>query len=120
MTPLLASLLAATIISLVSLVGILFLLIKKKILNKILILLVGFSAGALIGGAFLHLIPEAAESGEWNYVSLAILIGFSISLDKKYPTNAPKIANTAEVKLNISALALVKPAYNNTPKSEIS
>lgn len=78
MTPLLASLLAASIISSISLVGILFLLIKKKVLNKVLILLVGFSAGTLIGGAFLHLIPEAAENGEWNYVSLAILIGFSV------------------------------------------
>jgi zinc and cadmium transporter len=46
-------------ISLIAFVGALTLFLKEKILNKILLLLVAFSAGTLIGGAFLHLIPEA-------------------------------------------------------------
>jgi len=33
-------------------------MIKGKSLERILLVLVGFSAGALMGGAFLHLIPE--------------------------------------------------------------
>jgi len=78
MTPLLASLIATIIISAIALVGIIFLVFSKKTLNKILLLLVGFSAGTLIGGAFLHLIPEAAEKGDWDNVALAILIGFSV------------------------------------------
>jgi len=34
---------------------------KKEVLDKILIFLVSLSAGALMGGAFLHLLPEASE-----------------------------------------------------------
>ena len=78
MTPLFASLIATTLISAIALIGIIFLAFSKKTLSKILLLLVGFSAGALIGGAFLHLIPEAAEKGSWDNVALAILIGFSV------------------------------------------
>lgn len=55
------SILSVIIVSLVSLVGILFLAFKLKTLKKFLLLLVSFSAGGLIGGAFLHLLPEAAE-----------------------------------------------------------
>jgi len=35
-------------------------------LNKILLILVSLSAGALMGGAFLHLIPEAIEKAAHN------------------------------------------------------
>ena len=49
------------LVSLISLVGIFTLAIKDNLLHKILFCLIGFSAGALIGGAFLHLIPEAVE-----------------------------------------------------------
>jgi zinc and cadmium transporter len=52
---------ATFIVSLVSVVGILALFLKNKILEKILLLLVGLSAGAMMGGAFLHLLPEAIE-----------------------------------------------------------
>lgn len=78
MTPLLASLIATILVSTIALAGIIFLAFRKKTLNKILLLLVGFSAGTLIGGAFLHLIPEAVEEGGWDNVSIAILIGFSL------------------------------------------
>jgi len=49
------------LVSLIAFVGILVLFLKEELLNKILLILVAFSAGALIGGAFLHLIPEAIE-----------------------------------------------------------
>ena len=52
---------ATLVVSLISLVGIATLSLKTKLLNKILLILVGFSAGALMGGAFLHLLPEALE-----------------------------------------------------------
>jgi len=51
----------AFLISLIAFIGIFTLAIKDKILNKILLILVSLSAGALMGGAFLHLIPEAVE-----------------------------------------------------------
>lgn len=46
------------LISLIAFIGAITLFLKEKLLNKILLILVAFSAGALIGGAFLHLIPE--------------------------------------------------------------
>ena len=48
-------------IALIAFIGVFALSLKDKILNKILLVLVSLSAGALMGGAFLHLIPEAIE-----------------------------------------------------------
>lgn len=59
---LLAQILLSTfIVSIISLIGILTLAIKDKILQKALFCLIGFSAGALISSAFLHIMPEALE-----------------------------------------------------------
>jgi len=49
------------IVSLVSLIGIVFINKKLEELQKVSFYLVSFSAGALITGSFLHLIPEALE-----------------------------------------------------------
>jgi zinc and cadmium transporter len=49
-------------ISLVSLLGALGLVVRPDALRGALLLLVSFAAGALLGDAFLHLIPEIAES----------------------------------------------------------
>lgn len=68
---------ATIIISLISLIGIVTLIIKERFLEKILLLLVGFSAGALIGGAFLHLIPESLTGYSKEDTFLYVLIGFS-------------------------------------------
>lgn len=56
-------------------IGIITLLFKKKHLNAILLLLVAFSAGALLGGAFLHLIPESVNQGGGQVVFIYILAG---------------------------------------------
>lgn len=57
------TLISVIIVSLISFVGILMLSFRKKFLEKILIFLVSFAIGALIGDAFLHLLPEAIEKG---------------------------------------------------------
>jgi zinc and cadmium transporter len=67
---------ASIIVSLISFVGIISLLLKENLLNKILLLLISFSAGALIGGAFLHLIPEAVEKSGHSEVYLFVIVGF--------------------------------------------
>ncbi|MDD5356239.1 MAG: ZIP family metal transporter [Candidatus Omnitrophica bacterium] len=67
---------ASVIVSLISFVGIISLLLKENLLNKILLLLISFSAGALIGGAFLHLIPEAVEKSGHSEVYLFVIVGF--------------------------------------------
>ena len=68
---------ATFIVSLVSLIGLFGLAIKTKLLDRILFLLVGLSAGALIGDAFLHLIPEAVAGGSTELTFLFIIVGFS-------------------------------------------
>ncbi|MBU0757090.1 MAG: ZIP family metal transporter [Nanoarchaeota archaeon] len=78
MNALLNSIIATLIISFVSLIGIVTVFLKKKKMENILLWLVGLSAGALIGGAFLHLIPEAAEVIGFEKVALLTLLGFSV------------------------------------------
>lgn len=64
----LAYIISTTIlISLVSFIGIFTLALKDKVLNKILLFLVSLSAGALMAGAFLHLIPEAIEESIYEH-----------------------------------------------------
>lgn len=54
------ALIASFAVSLISLIGIFALWVKEDALKRIIIFLVAFAAGSLIGGAFLDLIPEAA------------------------------------------------------------
>lgn len=73
------SLISVFIVSVISLVGIFTLIINKNKLNKILLYLVSFSAGALFGGAFLHLLPEAAEEhGLTTQIALYLILGILI------------------------------------------
>jgi zinc and cadmium transporter len=78
------SILSTLIVSIVSLIGIFTLGIKVEKLKKVLIYLISFSAGALLGDAFLHLLPELAEEGLSVIFSLSILAGILIffSLEK--------------------------------------
>lgn len=74
-----AIILATFSISLCVWAAVLFLYFKKETLDKITIFLVSLSAGALTGGAFLHLLPEAAEKipGENLYlIALAAFVFF--------------------------------------------
>lgn len=71
------------LISLIAFFGALVLALKEKILDKLLLVLVAFSAGALIGGAFLHLLPEAILEMNVDETSLItvftyLLAGFCI------------------------------------------
>ena len=76
---------ASIAVSLISLIGIFSLLFRERWFNKILILLIGFSAGGLIGGAFLHLLPEALEQGEAQAIFLYLIFGFiSFFILEKY------------------------------------
>lgn len=73
------SLLSVTFVSLLSLLGVFTLGIKEKYLRKILIYFVSFSAGALFGDAFIHLIPEVYKKGVAFHTSLFFLSGIFIS-----------------------------------------
>lgn len=67
---------ASVAVSLISLIGIFALTFQGKFLDRILVLLIGFSAGGLIGGAFLHILPEALEQYRDNSVFFYVIIGF--------------------------------------------
>lgn len=69
-------LLATFVVSLISFVGIFTLTLKGRMLDKILLILVGLSAGTLMGGAFIHLLPESVEGSIGTDAFLIVLVGF--------------------------------------------
>lgn len=73
------ALLAASVVGLLSFSGALSLAVKADKLNKILIYLVSFAAGSMIGAAFFHMLPEVIESsGKILPVFIFVLVGFSL------------------------------------------
>jgi len=76
MKTLLFILIATIIDSLIGFVGVFSLWIKKKLLQKTLGYLVAYSAGALLGGAFFHLLAESVEVTEPFLAMGFALLGF--------------------------------------------
>lgn len=79
------SLVSVFLVSLISFVGVLSLIIRKEKLKNFLIYFVSFSAGALFGDVFFHLLPEVIEENGFQItISLSILFGifFSFLLEK--------------------------------------
>ncbi|MDO8667528.1 MAG: ZIP family metal transporter [bacterium] len=68
------------IVSLLSLIGVFLLPVKRSNLNKLTIFLVSLSAGTLLGDSFLHLIPEAVKKNDgvetWLWLLAGILFFF--------------------------------------------
>lgn len=72
------TIISITAVSLISLVGIFTLSLNVNKLKHILLFLVSFSAGALLGDAFIHLLPEVVEKNGFTLgISLSILIGIA-------------------------------------------
>ena len=67
------------VVSLISFVGVLAIAFKEKSLKRPLLYFVAFSAGALLGDAFIHLLPEAVEAGFSVEISLYLLSGIIVS-----------------------------------------
>lgn len=69
------------VVSLLSLVGLTAISVENNKLKKILIYLVSFSTGALLGDAFIHLLPEAVEqSGGFTLtISISVLAGIILA-----------------------------------------
>lgn len=66
-------------VSLISFVGLFTLSIKSKNLKKILLYIISFSAGALLGDAFIHLLPEIiSKKGFTLQISIYTLTGITI------------------------------------------
>jgi len=75
------SIISVLIVSLISFSGALTLAIKKEKLKDFLIYFVSFSAGALLGDVFIHLLPEVVE--EYNHsislIFIYVLVGILTS-----------------------------------------
>lgn len=75
------AILSVFIVSLISLIGILTIGIKTEKLKKFLIYMISFSAGAMLGDVFLHLIPHLIEEGHYEHsTGLWVLVGIVLSL----------------------------------------
>ncbi|MBI4686829.1 MAG: ZIP family metal transporter [Nitrospirae bacterium] len=72
---------ASVLVSLMSLIGILFIGMRGNTIDRFLEHFVSFAVGGLLGGAFFHLLPEAMESKNpsiFTYVLLGIILFFLI------------------------------------------
>lgn len=70
------ALLSVLLASLMGFAGALTLLFKNNQSHRLLLFLVSFSAGALFGDAFIHLLPEAIQpAGFTPFISLSIIAG---------------------------------------------
>lgn len=81
MSPLAWILVSGVAMNAIALVGALVLLLPAEVLRRLLRPLVAFAAGSLLGGAFFHMIPAAAErtsNPSWLYG--LVLSGFSVFL----------------------------------------
>jgi zinc and cadmium transporter len=70
---LLYAILAVAVVSLLSMVGVFAISLKEKTLDKILFVLLSFSAGSILGAAYLDLLPEAIEFLGIEQLSIAVL-----------------------------------------------
>lgn len=81
MAELVVILASVTAVSLVSFIGVLFVGMKEAFIRRILMVLVGFSSGSLIGAAFINLLPEALEEmgpSIFYYVIIGIVFFFAM------------------------------------------
>jgi len=69
---------ATFLVSLLSFMGLFTIGFKKESLDKVLLLFVGFSAGALMGDAFLHLIPDGLKKISSDKFFIYLLVGIII------------------------------------------
>ncbi|MBW3003898.1 ZIP family metal transporter [Candidatus Woesearchaeota archaeon] len=73
------SIISVIVVSLISFIGIFALALKRKSLDKLVLFLVSFAAGALFGGAILHLLPEIVEEAGFGLdISAYFLSGILI------------------------------------------
>ena len=73
------SFLSVFLVSLISLIGIFALSLREEILRKYVFVFISLAVGALLGDAFIHLIPEALENDtNTNFTSTLIIAGIII------------------------------------------
>ncbi|MBS3089151.1 ZIP family metal transporter [Candidatus Pacearchaeota archaeon] len=104
------------LVSLISLVGLASFGIRHEKLKKILIYFVSFSAGALFGDAFLHLLPETIKDSNFSvqsafYILLGIVIFFVLEkIIHWHHCHAPECKEHSH---SINYMVLIGDAFHN-------
>ncbi len=70
------SLLSVLLLSLCSLLGLVFWSLNEGKQKNLIFIMVSIGVGALLGDAFLHLLPESFHHGHNHTASIAVIIGF--------------------------------------------
>ncbi|MBW6440959.1 ZIP family metal transporter [Patescibacteria group bacterium] len=71
------AILSVVLLSLLSLIGIFTISVKKELLNKVIPALVAFATGSLLGAAFFNILPEAIEKAGGS-VMIYVLVGIML------------------------------------------
>jgi zinc and cadmium transporter len=69
------------IVSAISFIGVFFLALNEKVFKKLLLILISFASGTMLGGAFFHLIPEAFPNPLGSLdesIFIAIVLGIMV------------------------------------------
>ncbi|MFA6039299.1 MAG: ZIP family metal transporter [Candidatus Peribacteraceae bacterium] len=107
------------LVSAISLVGAAFLLLREKVLRGMLLYLVSFSSGALLGDVFIHMLPEVAEGGSLAPGLVVVLGGivFSFIVEKlvhwRHCHLLPEDEQEHEHSHNVGAMSLVGDSIHN-------
>ena len=105
------------IVSLVSLIGVFTLSLKEAVLRKYVFLLVSLAVGALLGDAFIHLIPEAFEEfSNPTHLSVAVIVGIILFfvLEKFLHWHHHNIDDSEKQKIHpIGRMVLVSDGVHN-------
>ena len=113
--------LAVTLVSLVSLVGIVTVFFREDKFDKALAFLIPLAVGALLGDAFFHLIPEAFEEIE-NAVQISFLLFLGVIsfffLEKilrwhHHHSISDKISDKHDTPTHLGHMVLASDAFHN-------
>ena len=109
------ALLSVFIVSLISLIGAISLPFSEKRLQSFLIYFVSFSAGALLGDVFIHLLPEVTETAGFTleisgYILVGIMTTFIIEKFIHWKHHADPSHNHAHP---VTALTLIGDSVHN-------
>ena len=108
----LPALISALIVSLISFVGVFLLSLKQNKLDKILLYLVCFAVGALLGNTFFHLLPESYFHIDTNYAAWLCIVGFLIFFIMGQFMHIKKKKESEEIK-SFGYLSLYADALHN-------
>jgi len=108
--------LSAFFVSLISLIGIILAKISLWKLKKSLIYFVSFSAGALFGGAFFHILPEIVEERGFTFlISSLVLLGIILFfiIEKVVHWHHNLAQYESEHKHPLATMSLVGGSFHN-------